>query len=97
MKIIEKDESILKEENEKNAYLLGLSANADFQRYYVQGVLLPVLNSLRDLRWMYQSDEKLMSATDEEIAGIIRSNRTHYRSIVSLLSPIVDDDTKKTL
>lgn len=97
MKIIEKDSAIKAEEDEVKAYLLKLQSDKKFQKYYVDGIVLPVLNSLRDLKWIYANEEKLVSATDEEIADIIRNNRVNYSALVRLLNPIISEERKEKL
>ena len=97
MKIIQKDEFLKKEQDEMAAYLLRLQFDKKFQKYYVKGIVLPVLKNLRDLKWIYSSEEKLVSATDEEIADIIRNNRVNYSALVKLLSPIIDEEIKEEL
>ncbi len=97
MKVIQKDDSLKKEEDEKNAYLVKLQFDRKFQKYYVNGIVLPVLKSLRDLKWMYSSEKELLNATDEEIASIIRGNRTNYSALVKLLTPVIDPDIREEL
>ena len=97
MKIIQKDEFLKKEQDEMDAYLLRLQFDKKFQKYYVKGIVLPVLKNLRDLKWIYSSEEKLVAATDEEIADIIRNNRVNYSALVKLLSPIIDEEIKEEL
>jgi len=97
MKIIQKDETIKEEEDEKKAYLLRLQSDKKFQKYYVDGIILPVLKNLRDLKWLYANEEKLVAATDEEIADIIRNNRVNYSALTKLLFPIISEDRKELL
>ena len=75
MKIVEKNDFLKREEDEKAAYLIKLQFDKKFQKFYVRGIILPVLKNLRDLKWIYSNEEKLVAATDEEIADIIRNNR----------------------
>lgn len=97
MKVIEKDDVLKEEEDEKKAYLLRLQSDKKFQKHYVDGIILPVLKNLRDLKWIYSSEEKLVAATDEEIADIIRNNRVNYSALTKLLFPIISEDRKELL
>ncbi|PIX94075.1 MAG: hypothetical protein COZ25_07385 [Ignavibacteria bacterium CG_4_10_14_3_um_filter_37_18] len=97
MKIIEKDEFLKKEEDDKNSYLLKLQFDRKFQKYYVRGIVLPVLKNLRDLKWIYSNEQELLKASDEEIADIIRNNRVNYSALVKLLTPIIDEEIKEEL
>lgn len=97
MKIIKRDEALKREEDDRNAYLIKLQFDRKFQKYYVKGIILPVLKNLRDLKWIYNNEQKLLKASDEEIADIIRNNRVNYSALVKLLIPIIDEETKEEL
>lgn len=96
MKIIEKNEEKAEEEATCKAYLLSLQSDTNFQKYYIDGIVAPLLKQLQSLKWLY-NDPKLVSATDEEIADIIRMNRNTHAVVSSLLNPVINEEKKSTL
>jgi hypothetical protein len=97
MKIIEKDESLRKEEERKNATFIRMINDKDIQEYYVNGLVVPLIRQLRDLKWMYNDGEKIVSTSGEEIKSALIGNMKEYLILVNILSPIIDEETKKTL
>ncbi len=84
-----------KEQEEGDAYLLSLQENKKFQKYFVRGRILPVLERLRDMKWLYE-DKTFISASDEDIADIIRQNRNTHTAVVALVSPVLSEEDRET-
>jgi len=94
MKVIEKDDKKKKEEQTANAYLLSLQENKNFQKYFIQGIVLPQLEKLTSLAFLYERKE-FVSADDAEIASIIRQNRNTYIALKSMMAPVLQEEDRE--
>lgn len=93
MKVIEKDPLKKEEEQVATAYLLSLQENKNFQKHFVQGLVLPMLERLSNLSFIYE-EKSFVSADDAEIASIIRQNRNTYTALKALISPVLKEEDR---
>lgn len=96
MKIIEKDEAKLKEENEMKAYFLHMQSDKKFQKYVVQGLIAPKLKSLTNYKNLYE-DSAFIDAPIDKIAAVHNQNRNTYLVLKTMLSPILTDEDRENL
>jgi hypothetical protein len=96
MKIIERDDAKLNEENEMKAYFLSLQSNRKFQKYVIQGLVAPKLKRLTNYKHLYE-DEAFIDAKPEKIASVHNQNRNTYLVLKTMLSPVLTEEDRETL
>jgi hypothetical protein len=96
MKIIERDDAKLNEENEMKAYFLSRQSDKKFQKYIIQGLVAPKLKRLTNYKHLYE-DESFISSTPEQIASVHNQNRNTYLVLKTMLSPVLTEDDRENL
>lgn len=78
------------EEKERKLTFARFKADPMFQKHIIDGLIKKELDRIRNIEWMYASDN-IGKSSNSNIGEIIRRNSVVYRVLRNFLKPIMED------